>query len=61
VDETEDMVRTHYQKNPLTRKYFKRQTGFARCPIDLLPDDLCDVRADTVAGGKLYCLSFRRP
>jgi ubiquinone/menaquinone biosynthesis C-methylase UbiE len=61
VDETEKEVRANYQKNPTTRSYFPPGTEAVRCPIELVPEDMEEVRAREIADGRLYCLSFRKP
>jgi ubiquinone/menaquinone biosynthesis C-methylase UbiE/uncharacterized protein YbaR (Trm112 family) len=61
VDETEKVVKGLYQRNPLTKSYFEPGTEKVRCPIDAVPEGMQDVKAQEIAGGKLYCLSFRKP
>ncbi len=60
-DETEKVVKEHYQKNPATKAAFPAGTEKVRCPIDLVPPDMEEIRAREVADGKLYVLSFRKP
>ncbi len=61
VDETEKTVRDDYQRNPATRNYYEPGSEKVRCPIDLVPEDMTEVKAREIAGGKLYCLTFRKP
>lgn len=61
VDETEKVVREHYQKNPATNAYFEAGSEKVRCPIHLVPDGMEDVQAREIAGGRMYCLTFRKP
>jgi ubiquinone/menaquinone biosynthesis C-methylase UbiE len=61
VDETEKEVRENYQKNPTTKAYFPPGTEAVRCPIELVPEDMEEIRAREIADGRLYCLSFRKP
>ena len=61
VDETEKVVRDNYQKNPVTKAYFPPGSEAVRCPIDLVPEEMEEIRAREIAGGKLYCLTFRKP
>ena len=61
VDETEKVVRESYQRNPATKAYFEPGTESVRCPIDLVPPEMEEVKAREIVGGKLYCLSFRKP
>jgi ubiquinone/menaquinone biosynthesis C-methylase UbiE len=61
VDETEKAVRENYQRNPTTKKYFEPGSENVRCPIDLVPEEMEEVKAHEIADGKMYCLSFRKP
>ena len=61
VDETEKVVKHIYEKTPLTRKYFRKRETAVACPVDLVPQNMLDIRADEIGDGRLYCLSFRKP
>ncbi|HEX4285432.1 MAG TPA: methyltransferase domain-containing protein [Terracidiphilus sp.] len=61
ADETEKVVKNHYQKNPATKAAFPPGTENVRCPIDLVPEEMEEISAREVADGKLYLLSFRKP
>lgn len=61
VDETDKAVEENYQQNPATSKSFEHGSEIVRCPIDLVPKEMKEVTARELAGGKLYCLTFRRP
>ena len=61
VDETEKVVRDHYQRNPTTKGYFEPGSESVRCPVDLVPEEMEEVKAREIFGGKLYCLTFRKP
>lgn len=61
VDETEKIVREHYQRNPATAAFFEAGTESVRCPVDLVPSEMQEIHAREIYGGKLYCLSFRKP
>jgi len=61
VDETEKFVREGYQRNPSTKAYFEAGSEKVRCPIDLVPAEMEEVKAREIASGKLYCLTFRKP
>ena len=61
VDETEKAVRENYQKTPIVRKSFEPGSEKVRCPIDLVPKEMLDIRAREICDGKLYCLTFRKP
>ena len=32
-----------------------------RCPIDLIPEEMLEVKARAICNGKMYCLTFRKP
>lgn len=61
VDETEKVVTENYQRNPATKSYFEPGTENVRCPIDLVPEEMEEIKAREIADGKMYCLSFRKP
>lgn len=61
IDETERAIRENYQRTPVVRKSFEPGTEKVRCPIDLVPTEMKDVTAREICGGKLYCLTFRKP
>ena len=61
VDETEKVVSRQYQKNLLTRGYFVGRDQAVSCPIDLVPDEMVEIKAREFVDGKLYCLTFRKP
>ena len=61
-DETEKVVTGGYQKNPLTRSYFRGgEEAQAFCPVGLVPPAMREIQARQFAWGKLYCLTFRKP
>lgn len=61
ADETEEAVREIYQRNPLSKSYFEPGTEKVRCPIDAVPEEMQEIKVREIAGGKLYCLTFRKP
>jgi ubiquinone/menaquinone biosynthesis C-methylase UbiE len=61
VDEMEKTVRENYQKTPLVRSSFEPGSEKVRCPIDLVPEEMKEIRAREICNGKLYCLTFRKP
>jgi ubiquinone/menaquinone biosynthesis C-methylase UbiE len=61
VDETEKEVRENYQRNPMIRNSFEPGSEKVCCPIDLVPDEMKDLKAREICDGKMYCLSFRKP
>jgi ubiquinone/menaquinone biosynthesis C-methylase UbiE len=61
VDETEKVIREEYRRNPLTRAYYKGGENAAICPIDLVPPEMLETQARLIVGGRMYCLTFRKP
>jgi len=61
ADETERAIRENYQRTPVVRKSFEPGSEKVRCPIDLVPPEMKDISAREICGGKLYCLTFRKP
>ncbi|HUB28173.1 MAG TPA: methyltransferase domain-containing protein [Terracidiphilus sp.] len=57
VDETEE-VHSHAQRDP---GHLPPGTENVRCPIELVPPEMEEIRAREIAGGKFYCLTFRKP
>jgi ubiquinone/menaquinone biosynthesis C-methylase UbiE len=60
VDGT-DKLNTSYGKLPLARRFVERQRGMMNPPIDLIPDEMCNVELKHVCQGDFYSLSFRTP
>lgn len=61
VDENENFVRNFYQKAPVLRKYFKDREQAVTAPVDLVPEDMHEIKVEDRLHGALYCLSFRKP
>ena len=61
VDETERAIRQNYQRTPIVRNSFEPGTEKVRSPIDLVPREMKDIASREICGGKLYCLTFRKP
>jgi hypothetical protein len=61
VDETERTVRDNYQRTPGVRQSFEPGSEKVKCPVDLVPSEMKDITAREICGGKLYCLTFRKP
>jgi ubiquinone/menaquinone biosynthesis C-methylase UbiE len=58
LDETKDVVTRSYQRNPLTRSYFKgAATDFN--PRSWIPEGAVDADYEELWDGKGYCLTFR--
>jgi len=61
VDQTEKAARDHHQRDWATQGHFEPGDGAVRCPIDLIPKEMTEVKAREIAGGSFYCLTFRKP
>ena len=59
-DENEALAKK-YEKLPVTGEFYGRRGGAISAPVDLLPAGMQDVRVKDIAGGDLYCLTFRKP
>jgi ubiquinone/menaquinone biosynthesis C-methylase UbiE len=59
-DENETLARK-YEKLPVTGEFYGGRKEAIFAPVDLLPPEMQDVRVRDIAGGDLYCLSFRKP
>jgi len=60
VDETEEFARRH-ENAFVAKAFYKDRPRTIKAPLDLLPPRMEEVRVDTVWGGDLYVLSFRKP
>jgi hypothetical protein len=58
VDEIE---RGNIQRETSVRQQVEPGSEQIRCPIDLIPEEMLEVKARAICDGKLYCLTFRKP
>jgi ubiquinone/menaquinone biosynthesis C-methylase UbiE len=61
VDETEEHVKGAYENIPYTREFYKGRTEAVTAPVDLVPAEMEEVRAESIFNGRLYALTFRKP
>jgi ubiquinone/menaquinone biosynthesis C-methylase UbiE len=61
ADETEQAVRTIYERMPFVRRFFKSRETEVTIPTELIPNEMQEVRAETVFEGLVYVISFRTP
>jgi len=61
VDETERTIRENYQRTPVVKDSFRPGSEKVKCPINLVPPEMKDIAVREICGGKLYCLTFRKP
>jgi ubiquinone/menaquinone biosynthesis C-methylase UbiE len=59
-DENEKAAQ-RYEKIPVSRKFYGSRKEAISAPVDLLPAGMQEVKIKDIAGGDLYCLSFRKP
>ncbi len=59
-DENEALAHK-YEKLPVAGEFYGNRKAVISAPVDLLPPDMQDVQVKDIAGGDLYCLSFRKP
>jgi ubiquinone/menaquinone biosynthesis C-methylase UbiE len=59
-DENEELAQK-YENLPVTAGFYGNRKQAISAPVDLLPPEMQDVKVKDLAGGDLYCLSFRKP
>jgi ubiquinone/menaquinone biosynthesis C-methylase UbiE len=59
-DENEALAQK-YENLPMTSQFYGNRNGAITAPVNLLPPEMQDVQVKDIAGGDLYCLSFRKP
>jgi len=59
-DENEALAK-RYENLPVTGRFYGSRKESISAPVDLLPPDMQEVRVKEIAGGDLYCLTFRKP
>ena len=60
-DETEEYVKSTYEKIPITSSLYKDRRQAVTVPIDLVPPEMEDVRVEMLKEGKFYAITFRKP
>ena len=59
-DENEELAQ-RYENIPVMDGWYGNRAQAITAPVDLLPPEMQEVRVKDIAGGDLYCLSFRKP
>ena len=59
-DENEDLAKK-YENAPVTGGFYGNRAQPISAPVDLLPAGMQEVKVKELAGGDLYCLTFRKP
>jgi ubiquinone/menaquinone biosynthesis C-methylase UbiE len=60
-DETEEYVKSTYEKIPITSSLYKDRKEAVTVPIDLVPPEMEDIRVEMLKEGKFYAITFRKP
>lgn len=61
ADETEQHVKGAYENIPYTREFYKDREKAVSAPVELVPEEMEDVRVETVWRNRFYALTFRKP
>ena len=59
-NENEELAKK-YENLPVTGGFYGNRQQAIAAPVDLLPSEMQEVRVKDIAGGDLYCLTFRKP
>jgi ubiquinone/menaquinone biosynthesis C-methylase UbiE/uncharacterized membrane protein YhaH (DUF805 family) len=60
-DETEEYVKSTYEKSPITGGFYSNRKEAVTVPIDLMPPEMEDIRVEMLKDGKFYAITFRKP
>jgi ubiquinone/menaquinone biosynthesis C-methylase UbiE len=60
-DETEDYAKSTYERMPIASAYFKNREEAITVPIDLIPEEMEDIRLEMLKDGKFFAITFRKP
>jgi ubiquinone/menaquinone biosynthesis C-methylase UbiE len=60
-DETEEYVKSTYEKSPVTRGFYSNRKEAVTVPIDLVPPEMEDIHLEMLKDGKFYAITFRKP
>jgi ubiquinone/menaquinone biosynthesis C-methylase UbiE len=60
-DETEEYVKSTYEKIPYTKSFFGDRKKAVTVPLDLVPPEMEEVRVEMLKEGKFYAITFRKP
>lgn len=60
-DETEEYVKSTYQKIPFTGSFYADRKQAVTVPIDLVPPEMEDIHLEMLKDGKFYAITFRKP
>jgi ubiquinone/menaquinone biosynthesis C-methylase UbiE len=60
-DETEEYVKSTYEKIPFTSSFYSNRKQAVTVPIDLVPTEMEDIHVEMLKEGKFYAITFRKP
>ncbi len=61
ADETEEYIKSSYERNPVMRGKVKDRHEPVAAPVDLVPAEMQELQVQMVWDGKFYALTFRKP
>ncbi len=61
ADETEEHVKSAYERSPVIGRYFKKRQEAVTAPIDLVPAGMEEIQLELLRDGQFYALTFRKP
>ena len=60
-DETEEYVKSTYEKIPYTSSFYGDRNKPVTVPVDLVPAEMQDIRVHMLKDGKFYAITFTKP
>jgi ubiquinone/menaquinone biosynthesis C-methylase UbiE len=60
-DETEEYVKSTYERIPYTSSFYGDRQQAVTVPIDLVPPEMEDIHVEMLKEGKFYAITFRKP
>jgi len=60
-DETEEYVKSTYEKIPYTSSFYGDRKQAVTVPVDLVPPEMEDIHVEMLKEGKFYAVTFRKP
>ncbi len=60
-DETEEYVKSTYEKIPYTSTFYGKREHPVTVPVDLVPAEMEDIRVSMLKDGQFYAITFRKP
>lgn len=61
ADETEEHVKSTYERIPITSGYFRNRQEAVTAPIGLVPPEMQETHLEMLWDGRFYALTFRKP